>query len=136
MNILKNSVQGPSHIRTGQKYEWLVQFLVSVGLAQSEPSKIFWPVHLCKNMFSGPSLYALHVRPYNKDLIGNWKFKPETSLVIFLWIAWIFWLDELGEIFRHIIIYNAEIWQKISQNFPKILSWCGLCTRWVMRTHL
>ena len=55
------SVYRGAHIRTGQKYEWLVHFFyfVFVWLVQSGPSKIFWPVHLCnRKMFSGPSLYA------------------------------------------------------------------------------
>ena len=45
-------------IRTGLKYEWLFQFyiFVFVGFVLSATSKIFWPVHFCKNMFSGPSL--------------------------------------------------------------------------------
>ena len=58
------AIQG-ALIRTGQKYEWLVHFFVFVWLDQSEPSKIFWPVHFCKKMFSGPSSgFELAVNPY------------------------------------------------------------------------
>ena len=49
--LMSYMYRGPANIRTGQKYEWLVQYylfwFVFVGLVQSGPSKIFWPVLIC-----------------------------------------------------------------------------------------
>jgi len=50
---------GGALTRTGQKYEWPVQFcrfcLRFVWLDQSAPSKISWPVYFCKKIISGLS---------------------------------------------------------------------------------
>ena len=67
---------GPAHRRTGQKYEWLVQFylFVFVGLIQSGPSKIFWPVHLWKNVV-WPVLICPPVKHIFLKILCDLKFQ-------------------------------------------------------------
>ena len=61
-----NQCSKKPYIRTGQKYEWLVQFcifcFVFVWLDQSAPSKVFWLVHFCKKCFLA--------RPYKRPPTG------------------------------------------------------------------